>query len=70
MQQPLVTISIFSYNQEHYLPRLIESVLNQTYRNIELYISDDASTDNTHLLQKKYADDPRFHFEQNKENIG
>ncbi len=69
-QQPLVTISVFSYNQEKYLPKLIDSVLNQTYKNIELFIFDDASTDNTHIMVEQYNDDPRFHFLRNEKNIG
>lgn len=68
--QPLVTISTYVYNEAKYLPRLIESVLNQTYKNIELYISDNASTDNTLEVIEKYKDDPRFHFSQNETNIG
>ncbi len=69
-EQPLVTISIFSYNQEKYLPVLIESILNQTYKNIELFVSDDASSDDTAQVVRRYEEDKRFHFSQNPKNIG
>ena len=68
--KPLVTISVISYNQEKYLPILIESILNQTYDNIELFVNDDASTDNTAEVVERYKNDKRFHFSQNTQNLG
>ncbi len=52
---PLVSVTIISYNQAQYLGDAIESILNQDYPNIELVISDDASTDGSVALIEDYA---------------
>jgi glycosyltransferase involved in cell wall biosynthesis len=51
---PLVTISIPTYNQERYIARAIESALAQNYPNLEIIISDDASTDGTLAAAQRY----------------
>lgn len=43
------------YNAEKYLKRSIESILNQSYNNLEIILIDDASTDNSKEIIKKYA---------------
>lgn len=42
---PLISVIIPTYNGEKFLPKLISSVINQTYKNWELIIVDDRSTD-------------------------
>jgi len=68
---PLVTASIRTYNRANLLPRAIESILNQTYQNLELIILDDCSTDNTAELIKKYQDiDSRIKYIRHNTNKG
>jgi alpha-1,3-rhamnosyltransferase len=50
---PLVTVIIPSFNHAQYISNAIESVLKQTYDNIELIIVDDGSTDNSHKVISK-----------------
>ena len=58
-EEPLVTVGIISYNNSRFLAKCIESVLNQTYKNIELIIIDDCSVDDSieqiKLYEKKYS---------------
>lgn len=53
---PLVSILIPSYNREKYLSEAIDSALAQTYKNIEIIVHDDASTDATPTLLARYHD--------------
>ncbi len=46
-KQPLVSIALASYNGEHFIAQQIESLLSQTYSNLEIIISDDGSNDKT-----------------------
>lgn len=59
MNIPLVTIVTPSYNQGAYIEATIQSVLNQTYPNIEYIIIDALSTDTTSLVLDKYENHPR-----------
>ncbi|MBD8084614.1 glycosyltransferase family 2 protein [Chryseobacterium caseinilyticum] len=52
---PLVTIITPSFNHARYLQNTVESVVNQTYPNIEYIIIDDGSSDNSHEIIKKIA---------------
>lgn len=52
--QPLVSVILPTYNRENLLPTAIQSILNQTYQNIEFIIINDASTDNTSTILKRY----------------
>ena len=50
---PLISVIIPTYNYAHFLPRAVESVLAQTYRNFEVIIIDDGSADNTSSVIKE-----------------
>lgn len=52
----LITVIINVYNGEKYIKRCIDSVINQTYKNIEILIINDGSTDKTLSIIKKYKD--------------
>lgn len=60
MDQPLVSICIPSYNNEAFVEETIASVFNQSYRNIEVLITDDGSTDTTVACIEKAVIDAPF----------
>ena len=49
----LVSVIIPSYNHEKYICDCVMSVLNQTYKNLEVFVMDDCSTDNSFAILKK-----------------
>ena len=66
-----ISIIVSAYNTEKYLEKCINSILNQSYKNIELLIVNDCSTDNTKKIIEKYEKlDSRIIFIDNKENRG
>ena len=56
VKQPLVSIIFITYNSSRYLLEKLESVKKQTYRNIELIITDDYSLDDTVAICKNWVD--------------
>lgn len=58
-----------AYNAERYIEQAVDSILNQTYSNIELLICDDGSHDRTPDIIRSYRD-PRIKKFYNRENIG
>ena len=58
-QQPLISVLMPAYNSELYIAEAIESILNQSYQNIELIIFDDGSSDNTRQVIQSF-NDPRI----------
>ena len=67
----LVSVLMTCYNREDFIREAIESVLASTYQNFELIISDDASTDNTIAIAKKYQQqDSRIQVFVNEKNLG
>lgn len=70
MNNPLVSILIPVYNTEKYVAEAVESVLNQTYKNIEIIIVDDGSTDRSWEIienyRQKYPDIIKTYRQENK----
>ena len=70
MNKDLITIIIPVYNVELYLNRCIESVINQTYKDIEIILINDGSTDNSEEICNKYAKRDKRISVINKKNGG
>lgn len=54
MEEPKVIVCMSTYNGEKYIEQQIESITNQTYSNIEIYVRDDGSKDNTVKILQDY----------------
>jgi glycosyltransferase involved in cell wall biosynthesis len=68
---PRVSVGLPVYNGERFLPQAVESLLNQTFRDFELIISDNGSTDATRELCETYAAaDPRVRYIRHEQNRG
>jgi len=68
---PLVSVGLPTYNRCLGLRRAIDSVLSQTYKNIELVVSDNASSDDTRIVCEEYARrDSRLRYIRQSENVG
>ena len=68
---PLVSIICLCYNHEQFVVESLNSVLNQNYKNIELIIADDYSTDNsTQVIQNWLQNHPDVTFISNEINLG
>ena len=52
---PRISIGIPVYNGENFIAAALQSILNQDFSDIEIIISDNASTDNTPTILKEYA---------------
>lgn len=65
-----ISVIVAVYNTEKYLDRCIESLLNQTYKNMELVIVEDCSTDSSRKLLKKYKENKNIKVFYNMENRG
>jgi glycosyltransferase involved in cell wall biosynthesis len=61
-EQPLVSVVIATYNMGHYLCLAIDSVLAQTWSNLEVIVVDDGSNDDTHEQMKRFKDDSRVRY--------
>ena len=63
----MVSIILVTYNSEHYIKECIDSVFNQSYKNIEVIVIDNNSTDSTKTILKNYA---KIKVIENKNNTG
>lgn len=69
MKEPLVSVCIPAYNSAAYIKDTMESILNQTYQNIELIVVDDNSKDDTYEMAKSIKDE-RIKVYKNEKNLG
>ncbi|MEM9830573.1 MAG: glycosyltransferase [Bacteroidota bacterium] len=67
--EPVISVLMAVYNAEKYVAAAIESILNQSFKNFEFIILDDASTDSSKKIICGYQDE-RVRFIENKYNIG
>ena len=70
MENPRISIIVPVYNIEEYLPRCIESILNQTYTNLQLVLVDDGSKDKSGKICDEYAKKDNRIVVVHKENGG
>lgn len=71
MPSPLISVLVATYNGDLFLRKQLDSIINQTYQDLEIIIQDDGSKDNTLKILQGYAtDDSRIRLSQNKSNLG
>lgn len=66
----LVDIVVPVYNVERYLPLCLDSIVRQTYKNINVYLIDDGSTDNSGAICDQYASNYKNFFVIHQKNMG
>lgn len=69
LQKTLVSVVIPTYNRPKYLREAIQSAVKQTYKNIEIIVSDDGSLENPQEIVESFQD-PRIRFRRNPKNLG
>src|ERR1700753_1165422 len=68
---PKVSIGLPVYNDDRFLAQTLDCLLSQSYRDFELIICDNCSTDKTEAICRSYADkDARIRYHRNRTNIG
>lgn len=67
-ENKLVAICMSTFNGEQYLEEQLQSLFNQTYSNIKIYVRDDGSTDETKQILEKYKD--KITIIENTQNLG
>ncbi len=69
-KSPSISVLMPTYNNANYIGAAIQSVMDQTFKDWELVIIDDASTDNTKKVISKYLSDPRVYYLVNPDHLG
>jgi glycosyltransferase involved in cell wall biosynthesis len=69
LEPPLVTVVIPTYNRLEYLKQAIYSAIHQTYRHLEIIVSDNCSPENPEALVRSFQD-PRIKFWRQNQNMG
>ena len=68
---PFISVILVTFNREHYLPTMLSSLRNQTFKDYELILVNNGSTDNTMKICNNYANnDTRVKLIHNQKNIG
>ena len=74
LDRPVITFALFAYNQEEYIYEAVMGALSQNYYPLEIFLSDDCSTDQTFQIMKKivatYEGPHRLRLRRNKKNLG
>ncbi|MDY0402703.1 glycosyltransferase family 2 protein [Sulfurovum sp.] len=70
MQNELVSIAMATYNGEKYLKEQLDSIYNQTYKNIEVIVCDDYSSDKTIEILEEYSKKYGLKYYVNEKNLG
>lgn len=65
MKSPLVTVIVPAYNASDYISETIESIVNQTYANLEIIVVDDGSTDDTKEIVKSFGPKLNYIYQKN-----
>ena len=69
--KPLVSIGLPVFNGEDFLESSIDTLLSQSYKNIEVIVCDNASTDNTQVIVERYCSkDARVKYYRHEKNLG
>ena len=68
MEEKMISVILPAYNAEKFLREAIDSILGQTYKNFELIVLNDGSTDRTEDIILSY-DDPRIRYVKNEKNL-
>lgn len=69
METPKISVVVTAYNKQDSIKKCLDSILNSSYKNLEVIVVDDLSTDNTMSIVKEYSDD-RLTILLNRENVG
>lgn len=70
LKNGLVSVIIPVYNVSEYLSRCLNSIINQSYKNLEIILVDDGSTDDSYTICKKYEEEDSRIRVFHKENGG